>query len=174
VAKKKKEVVPESEIYKVYTDGSTKPTNPGPGGYAAIVSIGDQRVELSKGYFMTTNNRMELMGIIATLEEFGPGKTFVFYTDSQHTIDCATKYLKGWSRTGWISFKTQQAIKNQDLWKIYQELLALNQVSYVKVLAHSGIPENEAADKLAKKAAENPTTVDEGYVVPLRPGYGKR
>lgn len=149
-------------VIKAHTDGSAL-NNPGPGGYASVVRCGDLVVTLSKGYYLTTNNRMEIMGVIATLEEFGPGKHFEIYTDSQYTIDCSTKWLGGWNRTGYISLKTQQPIKNQDLWRIMHELLAVNKVKFIKVKAHSGIPDNELADKLAKEAASNPTVHDEEY-----------
>lgn len=148
--------------YIAYTDGSAL-GNPGPGGYAAVVRCGDQKVTLSKGYYLTTNNRMEIMSVIATLEEFGPGKHFEIYSDSQYTIDGATKWARNWSRTGWVSWKTQQPIKNQDLWKIMLELLAVNKVTFIKVKAHSGIPDNEEADKLAKDAAKAPEAHDEQF-----------
>lgn len=150
--------------YKVHTDGSAL-ENPGPGGWAAVVRCGDQKVTLSKGYYLTTNNRMEMMAVIATLEELGPGKHFEIYCDSTYTINGATLWAPGWSRTGWISKKTFQPIKNQDLWKIMLELLAVNKVDFFKVKAHAGIPDNEEADKLAKEAAKNPEVHDEEYKV---------
>ena len=149
-------------VYKAHTDGSAL-NNPGPGGYGAVVRCGDLEVTLSKGYFLTTNNRMEIMSVIAVLEEFGPEQHFEIYSDSQYTIDGATKWTKGWIRNNWIAWKTGQAIKNQDLWKILHELLKVNDVKFFKVKAHSGIPDNELADKLAKEAAGSPTTHDSEY-----------
>lgn len=163
--KSKKQKKDEKLVYHAYVDGSAL-RNPGPGGYASIVTYGDTDVELFKGYFLTTNNRMEIMAVIATLEEFGPNQEFIIYSDSQYTIDGSTKWLKGWKRNKWISWKTQVPIKNQDLWIIMEELLKVNKVQFVKVKAHSGIPGNEKADVLAKKAAGNPTTIDSGFVKP--------
>lgn len=160
--KKKKE---ENLVYHAYVDGSAL-GNPGPGGYAAIVTYGEAETELSKGYHLTTNNRMEIMAVIATLEEFGPNQEFIIYSDSQYTIDGSTKWVKNWKRNKWISWKSQAPIKNQDLWMVMEELLRVNKVQFVKVKAHSGIPGNERADVLAKKAAGSPTTVDNGFVNP--------
>lgn len=153
---------PAPVVYKAHTDGSAL-GNPGPGGYAAVVRCGDQKVTLSKGYFKTTNNRMEILGVIATLEEFGPNQQFEIYTDSQYTIDGSTKWMKGWLRNGWISWKSGEMIKNQDLWKIMNELLKVNKVKFIKVKAHSGIPDNEEADQLAKAAAAKPEAHDTEY-----------
>jgi len=127
------------------------------------VRLGETKATLSKGYFHTTNNRMEAMAVIATLEEFGPGKHFEIYIDSQFVIDVATKWARSWRRTGWLT-RAQQPVKNRDLWEILLELLAVNKVKFIKVPAHSGIPDNEEADKLAKEAGKNPTTIDHGYV----------
>lgn len=157
MAKRKREPI----VYEAYTDGSAL-GNPGPGGYAAIVRCGDKKVILSKGYFLTTNNRMEMLGVIATLEEFGPNQRFNIYTDSQYTIDGSTKWVRNWYRNDWLT-RDGGMVKNKDLWMILNELLRVNKVKFIKVKAHSGIPENEAVDLLAKEAAANPTTHDTEY-----------
>lgn len=151
--------------YIVYTDGSAL-NNPGPGGYSAIAVYGETVVKIGKGYFLTTNNRMEIMGVIATLEEFGPGKHFIIATDSQYTIDGCTSWLKGWVRNDWQTF-TGAPVKNADLWKIMDELLKVNKVVFHKVKAHIGDPFNEMADTIAKQHAKEPTTIDEGYITSL-------
>lgn len=162
---KKKAKQKDKPVYHIHTDGSAL-NNPGPGGYAAVARCGDQMVTLSKGYFLTTNNRMEIMSVIAALEEFGPNQEFVIYSDSQYTISGSVDWLRGWKRNNWIAWKTGQPIKNQDLWMIMDELLKANKVKFVKVKAHSGVPDNELADQLAKAAAGNPTTIDHGFVTP--------
>jgi ribonuclease HI len=154
---KKKEPI----VYEVHTDGSAL-GNPGPGGYAAIVRCGDTKVTLSKGYFLTTNNRMEMMAVIATLEEFGPNARINIYTDSQYTIDGSTKWVKNWYRNDWLT-RDGAMVKNKDLWMILNELLRANKVKFIKVKAHSGIPENEEADRLAKEAAAKPEVHDIEY-----------
>lgn len=157
MAKKKKEPI----VYEVHTDGSAL-NNPGPGGYAAVVRCGDTKVTLSKGYFLTTNNRMEMMAVIATLEEFGPNARINIYTDSQYTIDGSTKWVKNWYRNDWLT-RDGGMVKNKDLWMILNELLRANKVKFFKVKAHSGIPDNEEADQLAKAAAGKPELHDTQY-----------
>lgn len=161
--KAKAAVVLAPATYSAYTDGSAL-NNPGPGGYGAVVRCGDTKVTLSKGYYKTTNNRMEIMAVIATLEEFGPNESFDIYIDSQYVIDGATMWMRGWIRNNWITFKTQQPVKNKDLWMIMNDLLKQNKVRFIKVKAHSGIPDNEEADQLAKAAAGNPEVHDIEYM----------
>lgn len=152
--------------YIIYTDGACK-GNPGPGGYGVVVVYDDIVVKMSKGYHATTNNRQEIMGVIAALEEFGPGKHFIICTDSGYTIDGATNWLKGWIRNNWTTYQTGTPVKNADLWKIMDELLKLNKVVFHKVPGHAGDPFNEMADNLATAASNNPDTIDEGYVASL-------
>jgi len=150
--------------YKVHTDGSAL-GNPGPGGYGIVARCGDEVVTLSKGYYRTTNNRMELLAVIVALEEFAkPGTVFEVTTDSMYVINSATKWLSGWARSNWIAWKTQQPIKNKDLWQRIQPLLKANKVKFFWVRGHTGVPDNELADKLAVAAANNPTETDEGFL----------
>ena len=151
----------------VYTDGSSL-GNPGPGGYGAIAIHGTTVVKMSKGYKHTTNNRMEIMAVIAALEEFGPNQQFIIATDSQYVINGSTIWMKGWVRNDWIGTMSGEPIKNGDLWKIMNELLKVNKVVFFKVKGHSGDPLNDAADALAVAAAKNnPETIDEGYIASL-------
>lgn len=140
--------------YVAYTDGSAI-KNPGPGGYGAIIRGPEgEEVKLSKGYKYTTNNRMEIMGVIAVLEHFGPNKTFEIHTDSSYVLNGCKSWVKYWARNNWVTFGGTP-VKNADLWKRVQELLAVNKVKLFKVKAHSGVYLNEVADELAKEAAYN-------------------
>ncbi|MNM90621.1 Ribonuclease HI [compost metagenome] len=156
----------EPTVYHIHTDGSAL-GNPGPGGYGIVARCGDIKATLSKGYYKTTNNRMELMAVVAALEEFGPGIKVTIYTDSQYAINCATKWMRGWMRNKWITYQTQQPVKNKDILMALNELMKLNKVSFVKVKAHSGVPDNEECDQLAKAAAANPELHDVEYVKTL-------
>ena len=149
------------EPYIVYTDGSAL-GNPGPGGYGAIIRHGKKEIVLSKGYKLTTNNRCEILAVIATLEELGPGKRVHILSDSQYTIDGATKWIHGWRRNNWMTRDGGQ-VKNKDLWIRLQSLLRENSVKFFKVKAHVGIEGNEKADMVAKAAAANPTDIDVVY-----------
>lgn len=151
------------EEYTIYTDGSSL-GNPGPGGYGIVAQCGETKVSLSKGYYKTTNNRMELMGVIVALEEFGPGIKVDIYTDSDYVIKSATVWMRGWIRNNWNSYKTQQPIKNKDLMVILNELLKKNKVKFHWVRGHSGVPGNEEADLLATTAAKNPEVHDVEYI----------
>lgn len=152
--------------YICYTDGGCK-NNPGPGGYGAVIINNDVVVKMSEGYHLTTNNRMEMMGVIAVLEEFGPGKHFIICTDSQYTINGCTLWVKNWVRNNWMTAQTGEPVKNADLWAVMDELLKLNKVAFYKVPGHAGDPFNEMADELADAAAKDPTLDDTGYIASL-------
>ncbi|WP_153796503.1 ribonuclease HI [Foetidibacter luteolus] len=144
----------------IYTDGSSR-GNPGPGGYGAILMWGDKKKELSAGYRLTTNNRMELMGVIAALESLTKKNIpLTIYTDSQYIVNSVTKkWLDGWIRTGFAGGK-----KNKDLWMRYYQLSKQYQVKFVWVKGHADNPYNNRCDVLATSAADgNNLLVDEGY-----------
>ena len=153
----------EQPHYHIHTDGSAL-GNPGPGGYGIVARCGDTKVTLSKGYFKTTNNRQELMAVVVALEEFGPGIKVTIYTDSQYAINCATKWMRSWARNKWVTYQTQQPVKNKDILMVLAELMKVNKVNFVKVRAHSGVPDNEEADQLARNAAANPEVQDVEYM----------
>lgn len=147
--------------YVVYTDGSAL-NNPGPGGTGSLVRCGDLVVTLSTGYYLTTNNRMELLAVIDVLEEFGPNQKFEFHADSAYVINGSTSWVKSWVRNNWFT-RNGELVKNKDLWVRLNELLKENKVKFFKVKAHSGVVDNEYVDKVAKEAANNPTKHDTGY-----------
>lgn len=153
-------------MYIAYTDGSAlENSNPngGPGGYGVRVEYKGQVVEWGVGYFKTTNNRMEIMAIIAFLEELQEPAVCTVNTDSQYAIDGATKWIYGWKKNNWVT-GAGLPVKNKDLFQRLHKLMRFHKVTLVKVKGHSGIPGNEAADRLAGEAARKPTLVDAGFI----------
>ena len=153
----------QDNIYRLYTDGSCL-KNPGPGGYGVIITRGKYKQELSAGFRLTTNNRMELLACIISLKAVQTSQTIEVYTDSSYLVNGITKgWAAGWQVKGWMRNKTQKVI-NADLW---EELLSLTQqhtVTFHKVSGHAGHPENERCDQLAKQAAsQGDLPPDPGY-----------
>jgi ribonuclease HI len=132
----------------IHTDGAAR-GNPGPGGYGAILQAPGQRKELSAGYRMTTNNRMELLAVIVALEALKiPGSQVTVYTDSRYVADAVEKgWLKSWESK---NFKKK---KNPDLWIRFLEIYKKHQVSFVWIKGHANHPENERCDQLAVEAS---------------------
>ena len=136
----------------IFTDGSCL-GNPGPGGYAAVLLAGPHRKELSQGYSGTTNNRMEIMAVIAGLESLKTKSAVEIVTASQYVKKAFTdRWLIGWQKNGWKT-AAKQPVKNQDLWKRLVPLIDAHQVTWRWVRGHSGDPENERCDVLARTAA---------------------
>lgn len=134
---------------QIYTDGAAR-GNPGPGGYGAVLIYGPHRMELSKGYRLTTNNRMELLAVIESLKKIKMlNMDIVVYTDSKYVADAVEKgWLKNWIRIG---FKDK---KNADLWKQYATLAKDHKIRFQWVKGHNGHPLNERCDQLATTAAD--------------------
>jgi ribonuclease HI len=143
----------------VYTDGSSR-GNPGPGGYGAILQFGQHRKELSGGYRLTTNNRMELLAVIVALETLKvPNCRVVVYTDSKYVADSVEK---GWVHS-WVK-KRFKGKKNADLWMRFLAIYSKHQVRFKWVKGHSNNPGNERCDQLAVDAATGTNLVeDTGY-----------
>ena len=136
-------------MIKIFTDGAAK-GNPGPGGYGAILDFQGKRKELSEGFRMTTNNRMELLAVIVALEAIKkPGWQVVVYSDSKYVVDAVEK---GWVQN-WVK-KNFKGKKNADLWKRFLEVFYRHKVKFEWVKGHAGHPENERCDQLAVEAAE--------------------
>lgn len=143
----------------IYTDGAAK-GNPGPGGYGVVLKYNQHRKELSGGFRLTTNNRMELLAVIKGLEEIKvTGIPVTIFSDSKYVVDAIEKgWLWGWQKKG---FKDK---KNPDLWRKYIPLHMKYKPKLVWVKGHAGIPENERCDRLAVEASETPQLpVDQGY-----------
>jgi ribonuclease HI len=143
----------------IYTDGSSR-GNPGPGGYGTILMAGQHRKELSGGYRLTTNNRMELMAVIKALEALKkPGMHLTIYSDSQYVVKAINEgWLKNWLRT---DFKGK---KNKDLWLLYHSLAQPHHVKFVWVKGHADNAFNNRCDVLATEAADGKELqVDDGF-----------
>jgi ribonuclease HI len=136
---------------EIFTDGACS-GNPGPGGWAAILRSGHHERELSGGEKATTNNRMELKAAIEGLRALKKaGGRVVIHTDSRYVMDGASKWLPGWKTKGWKT-ADKKPVKNEDLWRALDEEMARHDVGWVWVAGHSGHPENERADRLARAA----------------------
>ncbi|ABG50864.1 RNase HI [Trichodesmium erythraeum IMS101] len=137
----------------IYTDGACS-GNPGPGGYGIIILSEKKRQELSGGYKLTTNNRMELMAVIVGLEQLEIPSIVNLYTDSKYIVDAVTKgWAKRWRANSWKRNKKDKAM-NPDLWGKLLDLCSKHQVEFSWVRGHSGNIENERCDKLAVKASQ--------------------
>ena len=134
----------------IYTDGSAK-GNPGNGGYGVVMISGDHRKELSGGFILTTNNRMELLSVIVGLEHLKKEKTLVtIYSDSKYVVDAVEKkWLFSWEK------KNFGKKKNPDLWIRFLKIFRKHLVRFVWVKGHSNIKENERCDQLAVEAADS-------------------
>ena len=134
----------------LYTDGACS-GNPGPGGWGTVLMAGDHRKELSGGEKETTNNRMEMMAVIRGAEALKRGCSVDVYTDSTYVMKGMTEWLEGWKKRNWRT-AGKKPVKNVDLWQRLDEALARHEVKWFWVKGHSGIPENERADELARLA----------------------
>lgn len=135
---------------EIYTDGACS-GNPGPGGWAAILRFGATEKELSGAEPATTNNRMELMAAIVALETLTRPCRVRLHTDSRYVKDGIETWIKGWKRNGWRT-ADRKPVKNIDLWQRFDSALARHEVRFEWVRGHSGHPENERADALARAA----------------------
>lgn len=144
----------------IYTDGASR-GNPGPGGYGAILMWGEKVKELSAGYRRTTNNRMELMAVIAALEALTKtGISLTIYTDSQYVVNSIEKkWVDGWIKNDFKGGK-----KNKDLWTRYYKLSKNFSIKMKWVKGHADNPYNNRCDILATQAADGRNLqVDVGY-----------
>ena len=147
----------------IYTDGACT-GNPGAGGYGAVIIDGDRREEISGGYKLTTNNRMEMMGAIAALKSLKDKSRVKLHSDSKYIVDAVVKgWAKKWQANGWKRNSKERA-KNPDLWQELLDLCQIHDVEFAWVKGHAGIPENEKCDRLAVAAAHQSN-------LPSDPGY---
>ena len=147
---------------QLYTDGSCL-GNPGPGGYGAISIYNKHRRELAEGYVRTTNNRMEMLACIKGLQALTEACEVELTTDSQYVRQGITQWIHNWKKRGWKT-AAKAPVKNADLWKALDAAQEKHKITWHWVKGHSGHPENERCDDLARQAAEaKPTQEDLGY-----------
>tara|TARA_R110001632_G_scaffold175405_1_gene295099 strand:+ start:86 stop:823 length:738 start_codon:yes stop_codon:yes gene_type:complete len=154
--------IPDIELY---SDGGAEP-NPGKGGFGVILSYKGRKKEFFKGYQLTTNNRMELMGVIFGLEQLKTKSNVQVYTDSKYVINGITKgWAEKWKRNGWKRKKDILAI-NSDLWERLLNEISKHNVEFKWVKGHSGHLENERCDFLANSGINSKVLIEDGGYEP--------
>src|SRR3989344_1536329 len=146
-------------MIKIYTDGASR-GNPGPGGFGVVMIAGTHRKEISEGFKLTTNNRMELLSVIVALESLKKeGTAVTIYSDSKYVVDSVElKWVFGWEK------KDFKGKKNPDLWKRFLKIYRKHSVKFVWVKGHSSNVENNRCDELAVEAAlGGQLKADHGY-----------
>jgi ribonuclease HI len=137
---------------EIYTDGACR-GNPGPGGWAAFLSVDGREKEIAGAEALTTNNRMELTAVIRALELLRRPVSARVFTDSQYVRRGITEWLSAWKARGWLT-ADRKPVKNQDLWQRLEELAAAHRIEWRWVPGHAGVPGNERVDRLANQAIE--------------------
>ena len=137
---------------EIYTDGACR-GNPGPGGWAALLSIDGREKEISGAEALTTNNRMELMAVIRALEALKRPVNVRVFTDSQYVRRGITEWLQAWKLRGWKT-ADRKPVKNQELWERLEAAAAVHNIEWHWVPGHAGVPGNERVDRLANQAID--------------------
>ncbi len=145
-------------MIEIFTDGASQ-GNPGPGGYGTILKSGKHYKEISEGYRLTTNNRMELLAVIIGLEALkNLNQEVIIYSDSKYVVDAVEKaWVFGWQKKG---YKDK---KNADLWERFLQVYKLHKVKFKWIKGHAGHPENERCDTLAVMASKGKLKIDSVY-----------
>lgn len=145
---------------QIYTDGACS-GNPGAGGYGAVILYENKRKELSQAYKITTNNRMELMAVIKSLETLEENCQITLYSDSKYVVDAIEKgWVDKWQKNNWMRNKKDKAL-NIDLWKRLLQLLKIHKIKFIWVKGHSTNIENGRCDKLATTAITDGVFIDD-------------
>ena len=134
----------------LYTDGACS-GNPGPGGWGALLTMGSHEKELCGAEAHTTNNRMEMMAAIQGLRALKNPCQVDLYTDSQYLRMGITSWIVGWKKNGWKT-ADKKPVKNEDLWRVLEDLVSIHDIRWHWVKGHNGHPENERVDLLARSA----------------------
>lgn len=151
---------------RIYTDGAARGNPDGPGGYGTVLEYVDSRGELHvkelyQGYKKTTNNRMELMAVIAGLEALNRPCEVELYSDSKYVVDAFNQnWVGSWIKKGWKRGKNEP-VKNIDLWKRLLKVKEPHRVTFIWVKGHDGHPQNERCDTLATTAADGDMLIDD-------------
>jgi ribonuclease HI len=141
-------------VVEIYTDGACR-GNPGPGGWAALLSCDGREKEISGAEAHTTNNRMELLAVIRALEALKKPQVRVkVYTDSQYVRKGITEWLASWKSRGWRT-ASKKPVMNQDLWEQLDAIAAPHTIEWHWVPGHAGVPGNERVDRLANQAIDS-------------------
>lgn len=149
------------KLVEIFTDGSCL-GNPGKGGIGILLRYKGTEKTLSKGYFQTTNNRMELRAVIEALAMLKEPCRVQLHSDSQYMKNGITQWIFSWRQKGWKT-ANGKPVKNQDLWMALDSEIQRHQIEWAWVKGHSGHRENEICDELAKAGANDPTLEDIGY-----------
>ena len=140
------------KIVEIFTDGACS-GNPGPGGYGALLRYGDMAKEISGCEPCTTNNRMEMMAVIQALRQLKRPCRIRLYTDSKYVMRGMTEWLPAWIRHNWMTSQ-RRPVLNKDLWLKILDQTKPHQIEWKWVRGHTGHPENERCDRLAREALE--------------------
>jgi ribonuclease HI len=147
-----------SGVVEIYTDGACR-GNPGPGGWAALLSMGGREKEISGAENLTTNNRMELQAVIGALQALKRPVDVRLYTDSQYVRRGILEWVSQWKARGWKT-ADKKPVKNQDLWQLLETQAARHRIEWHWVPGHAGVPGNERVDALANAAIDAMLAVD--------------
>ncbi len=147
-----------SDTVDIYTDGACR-GNPGPGGWAAVLSAGGREKEISGAQLLTTNNRMELQAVIEALNALKRPLPVRLYTDSQYVRRGILEWLPQWKARGWMT-ADRKPVKNQDLWQQLETAAARHRIDWHWVPGHAGVPGNERCDALANAAIDGLLALD--------------
>ena len=147
--------VPVAVPFNIYTDGACK-GNPGPGGWGvhAVAADGSVLFEAFGGDKSTTNNKMELQGVLEALSRIPAGSTLTIHTDSQYVMKGWNEWLPGWKRKGWRK-ADGKPVANVELWKLFEPLMAKHKAAIAWVRGHNGDPGNERADVLSNMGVDS-------------------
>ncbi|XRX42426.1 MAG: ribonuclease HI [Buchnera aphidicola (Eriosoma harunire)] len=149
------------KLIKIFTDGSCL-GNPGPGGYATLIQYEKYEKIFHAGFYYTTNNRMELMGVISGIEKIKKPCLLHIFTDSRYVHNGITIWINRWKEKKWKNTMNKK-IKNLDLWIHLNDLISHHNITWMWIHGHSGHKENEKCDSLARLSASNPYLIDIGY-----------